>query len=276
MIRRNRITGDPVLLAPERAERPNAFGGVHESVCPFCPGNEAMTPPEIARDGEPWRIRVFPNKYPATDAHEIIVESAEHGARFEDLAPDHAARVVDFYCDRYRALSDSGTVAIFKNDGLAAGASLPHMHSQVLATPFVPPRLAREGFAFACATSCALCLIDDEPLIAETKHYRVIAPRAASFAYEQWIVPREHAPVMHALRELPSLLQSAARASRSVAPAFNWVFLNFAHEPSAHWYIAVMPRLAGLAGYEIGAGGAINVIDPDAAAQLLQRQYSSS
>ena len=61
--RRNPITGEPVILAPHRAMRPNAFGGTPEEVCPFCPGNEALTPPEIERAGTPeaWTVRVIPN-----------------------------------------------------------------------------------------------------------------------------------------------------------------------------------------------------------------------
>lgn len=275
MIRRNRITGDPVLLAPERAQRPNAYGTDVVEVCPFCPGNESMTPPEIARDGEPWRIRVFPNKYPASEQHEVIVEARGHEARFEDLAADHAERVVAMYCERQHLVPRGRSVVIFKNEGRLAGASIDHIHSQLLVTPFVPPRLQREGYAFACATRCPLCAIDDEPVVHESDHYRVITPRAAAFAYEQWIVPREHARVMTEPHELASILQHAARASRRLAPAFNWTFLNFRHEPNAHWYVAVMPRLGGMAGYEVGAGGAMNVIDADAAAAELQRQYSS-
>lgn len=274
MIRRNRITGDPVLLAPERSKRPNAFGDAAAEICPFCPGNEHETPPEIARDGEPWRIRLFPNKYPACHPHEVIVEARKHEARFEDLAPDHAARVVEMWFARHHDLrSQAVCVTIFKNDGAAAGASLDHLHSQILGTPFVPPRIAREGFAFACATRCPLCAIDDEPIVAESECYRVIAPRGAAFAYEHWIVPNDHAPVMHEPHELTSLLQFSARALRKFAPAFNWTFLNFPHEPNAHWYVAVMPRLAGLAGYEVGAGGAINIVDADDAAARLRELW---
>ena len=143
MIRRNPITGAPVLLAPERLLRPHALGGDEEIVCPFCPGHERETPPEIWRDGDPWSIRVFPNKYPATERHEIVVETADHDAGFEDL--DRAAGIVDAWLDRYRALSPA---IIFKNHGRAAGASLTHAHSQILGTPFVPPRLAAEAAAF--------------------------------------------------------------------------------------------------------------------------------
>jgi len=268
VIRRNPITGAPVLLAPERLRRPHALGGDEPIVCPFCPGNEHETPPEIWRDGDPWSIRVFPNKYPASDRHEVIVETADHDARFADIG--NAAAVVDAWLARYRALSPA---IIFKNDGRAAGASIAHAHSQILGTPFVPPRLAAEAAAFARASQCPLCTIDDEPLVRESEHYRVIAPRGSAFAYEQWIVPRAHANDVAEPRELASLLQSAARASRSVAPGFNWIFMTFPREPRAHWYVDVIPRLGGLAGYELGAGGAINIVDPaEAAATLRQRQ----
>lgn len=268
MIRRNPITGDPVLLAPERLLRPHALGGDEEIVCPFCPGHEHETPPEIWRDGDPWSIRVFPNKYPASERHEVVVETNDHEALFEDLP--HGAAVVDAWLTRYRALSPA---IIFKNDGRAAGASIAHAHSQILGTPFVPPRLAAEAAAFAHAAHCPLCGVGDEPLVRESEHYRVIAPRGSAFAYEQWIVPRAHANDVSDPHELAALLQSAARASRSVARGFNWIFMTFPEEPRAHWYVDVIPRLGGLAGYEVGAGGAINLVDPEeAAAALRQRQ----
>jgi len=149
------ITGDPVILAPGRDERPNVYDG---APCPFCPGAEEQTPPEIARDGDPWRIRVFPNRYPPTEHAEVVVESANHDDVFEALSPDHARRAIEITFDRYHALaSKAAYVCIFKNHGRLAGASIPHLHSQLVGTPFVPPRPAREGEAFGRATSCMLC-----------------------------------------------------------------------------------------------------------------------
>jgi len=277
VIRRNRITGDGVLVAPARAQRPNASGFDAVEVCPFCPGHENETPPEVAHDGEPWRIRVFPNKYPASDDHEVIVESADHDAHFDDLSAEHAARVTEMWFERFHTMMAKRprSVTLFKNDGRSAGASIDHVHSQILAAPFVPQRLLREGYAFACATRCPLCALDDEPVVAESEHYRVITPRGATFAYEQWIIPREHRPTMHEPHDLATLLQPAARASSELARAFNWAFLNFRHEANAHWYVVVAPRLGGLAAYEVGFGGGMNMIDAEDAAAALQRQYSS-
>jgi len=263
MIRRNRITGDPLFLAPGRAARPNAFRNALER-CPFCPGAESDTPPEIWRDGDPWSVRVVPNKYPATERHEIVIEAREHEATFDLLSPDHAARVVNVWVERYGMLqSAGGWTCIFKNQGQAAGASMPHLHSQLLATPFIPPRIAREASAFRAAARCPLCSLDDEPLIAATANFRWIAPRGSSMACEQWIVPRTHGPEVAGIDGLAALLQQSTRAMHSVAGGFNWMFLQFPGEPAAHWYVQILPRTSVLAGFELASGSAINAVEPE-------------
>jgi UDPglucose--hexose-1-phosphate uridylyltransferase len=259
---RTPITNDPVILAPAREERPNVFDG---APCPFCPGAEDQTPPEIARDGEPWRIRVFPNRYPPTEHAEVIVESASHTDSFDELSSDHAARVVEFYFERYRE-NPANYVSIFKNHGRFAGASIPHLHSQIVGTPFIPLRPAREGEAFAAR--CQLCDRDD-PLIRETEHYRWIAPRGSLLAYQQWIVPKRHEHDLNEPYELASLLQSSARAMRRISDSYNWAFITFPHQPRGHWYVELFPRIAMIAGYELGTGTFINTVDPIDAAKLL-------
>jgi UDPglucose--hexose-1-phosphate uridylyltransferase len=265
VIRKTPVTGDPVILAPERDERPDVYEG---AACPFCPGAETETPPEIARDGDPWRVRVFPNKFPATAQHEVIVETPDHHATFDQLAPDHAARAVEVMFERYRVMrSAAAYVCLFKNHGRAAGASIPHIHSQMVGTPFIPLRIAREGEAFA--HRCRLCAMETHPLIAETDHYRWIAPLGATMAYQQWIVPKSHGNEMDEPGELAAILQDSARAMLTVNDAFNWAFVNFPHEERGHWYVELFPRLAVVAGFELGSGTFINTVDPaDTAAQL--------
>jgi UDPglucose--hexose-1-phosphate uridylyltransferase len=266
VIERNPITGDPILIVPEREERPNIFRQDIDR-CPFCPGNEEDTPPEIWRDGDPWRIRIFPNKYPASDRHEVIVESPQHAATFDRLAPEDASRVVEQYVERYRTLSAVAQyVCIFKNHGYLAGASIPHMHSQILAAPFLPPRIEREMAKFT--TPCPLCSLNQHQ-ITETANYRWIAPPGSSMAYEQWIIPKRHASEMNDPRELATLLQRAARAMLSIADSFNWIFMNFPRHPPAHWYVQLFPRSSMHAGFEVGTGSAINTVDPAAAALRL-------
>ena len=266
------LTGEPIVYAPERAARPRAFGDASEERCPFCAGHESDTPPEITRSGEPWRVRVFPNKYPPVEGAEVIVESPRHEETFDALG--HAEEVVHAYVERYRAHERAAYVSIFKNEGARAGASIPHLHSQVIPVPFVPPRIERERAGFARATSCPLCAPEGH-LIAETPSFLWLAPAASTMAYQQWIVPRRHIHEIAAftgaeVRELAGLLRSAARATRAISSAFNWAFLNFPGEEKAHCYLDLFPRLSVIAGFELGTGTFVEIIDPAAAARRLR------
>jgi UDPglucose--hexose-1-phosphate uridylyltransferase len=293
--RRHPITGELIVVAPQRSARPNAFGsGNDEEPCPFCAGNEHLTPPEIARKGTPgaWSVRVFPNKYPAVDAgtqdetgrlrggaHEVIVESPDHAATIESLPATRMGDTVDIYIERFGALAASyPSVSIFKNDGAAAGASLRHVHSQVIALPFMPARTAEEVAGFREAATCPLCDLVAQPrfVIRESESFLTVAPAAARMAYEQWIVPRVHAPSFAALDagargELAEHLQSDVASLRRRIPgtAFNWAFHNFA-EGAAHWYVALFPRVTLLAGFELGSGTAIDVVGPEATVEALR------
>jgi UDPglucose--hexose-1-phosphate uridylyltransferase len=261
------LTGEFIVFAPGRAARRSAFGDPSGERCPFCPGHESDTPPEVSRVGDPWRVRVFPNKYPPVEGAEVIVEAPDH-ARFDEI--EHADDVVRTYVDRYRAHAASAYVSVFKNEGSRAGASIEHVHSQVIPLPFVPPRIERELRGFA--GRCPLC----EPagfLIRETETMRWLAPEASAFAYQQWIVPRRHVPEVSALaeselRDLAMLLGDAARAMRPLG-AYNWMLMNFPRHAEAHCYVDVVPRLAALAGFELGTGTFVEIIDPAAAARRL-------
>jgi len=183
-LRKDPITGRWVIIAIERGKKPTDFvspisqrkrGGF----CPFCPGNEYTTPPEILAfrpsDSKPnspgWRLRVMPNKFPALQihgdlkksgegmydrmngigAHEVIVETPEH---FQSLSTMPLKAVEDVLWAYYLRISDLRKderfkyVMIFKNEGEVAGASLEHTHSQLIALPVVP-RLVREEIEFA-------------------------------------------------------------------------------------------------------------------------------
>ena len=271
-IRRNPITGDPILFAPARASRPRAFGGADPGRCPFCPGHEEDTPPELHRDGDPWRIRLFPNKYPPAEGAEVLVESDRHEDTFDAI--DHAADVVRVYAERHRVHADAPYVAVFKNEGAHAGASIPHVHSQIVPLPFVPPRIQREAAAFTAARACPLCGDSEGEMIGQTASWSWLAPFASAMPYQQWIVPRRHLPAFRDLgdaecEELAGLLRSASAAMLAVGDSYNWSFVDFAREPAAHCYVELFPRLTTLAGLEIGTGTFVEIIDPsDAAARL--------
>ena len=171
-MRFNPITLDWVIMAPERALKPDDFlhgkkglppRPAHRDDCPFCVGNEHLAPEEICRasatDGS-WMARVIPNKYSAfiaTDdlqrksrgtfrsmaaagAHEVVIEHPQHDLSLVDMAPSHLAIILRLYLQRYRALREQSNVesiVIFKNHGERAGTSLEHSHSQITATPVV-------------------------------------------------------------------------------------------------------------------------------------------
>lgn len=144
-------------------------------VCPFCPGNEAMTPNEIMSYRQPntlpnekgWTIRVIPNKFPAlgitgdlerlsqglydtmngVGSHEIIIESSDHNDGFHNYSVDQIKRIIHTYVDRVRDLRRDRrlhSVLIYKNHGLSAGTTLTHPHSQLIAAPIIPKRLMEE------------------------------------------------------------------------------------------------------------------------------------
>jgi UDPglucose--hexose-1-phosphate uridylyltransferase len=274
-VRRHPLTGESILFAPERASRPRAFDEEAVERCPFCPGHEDDTPPTLAQIGDPWRVRVFANKYPPVAGAEVIVESPGHEGRFETIP--HAEDVVRMYVERYRAHAGTASyVAVFKNEGTRAGASIPHVHSQVVPLPFVPPRVQRELAGFA--DGCPLCAPQGHR-IRETQSYVWLAPEASSFAYQQWIVPKGHVAEMTALPdldELAQLLRDAARATGALG-AYNWTFMNFPSAPKGHAYVDLTPRLAALAGLELGTGTFVEIIDPaDAARELQQRLRQTS
>jgi UDPglucose--hexose-1-phosphate uridylyltransferase len=285
MLRRHPLTGEPILYAPERGARPRAFlGAAEEERCPFCPGHEADTPPELARvaaaAGDPWRVRVVPNKYPPADDAEVIVESPRHTDVFHDVA--HGGDAVRTYAERYAAHADAAYIALFKNHGERAGSSLAHIHSQLVPLPFVPPRIAKESEAFARAKRCPVCAIvdvhrDEALTLRETESFVWLTPWASWMPYQQWLVPKRHVPDMMTLAseaapELASLLRDASAAMTAIAPAYNWTFVNFRGVAAAHAYVDLFPRVANLAGLELGTGAFIQVVDPSAAARRLRRR----
>ena len=144
----DRGRGSVVAPAHARASRSRTRIAA-PSTARSAPATSPMTPPEIARTGpgapgEPgWRVRVFPNLYPITDAHEVVVLSPDHDRTFGDLSDDAAAEVFTVLRDRVRAHLDAGLpfATAIVNQGRAAGASIAHPHAQVFGLDFVPPEV---------------------------------------------------------------------------------------------------------------------------------------
>jgi UDPglucose--hexose-1-phosphate uridylyltransferase len=291
-LRRNPASGKLSIIAPARASRPAdaAERDAPAAPCPFCAGNEALTPPEVDAlrpaggepDGPGWRVRVVPNKYPAlAGRHEVIVHSPDHGAELEDLADEALAEVLAMWQGRIAAQLDGGAAAVtlIGNLGAGSGASLEHPHEQLFATPIVPPLLLdelaeAERYRNRYGT-CVVCdaleragerLVTEGPLVAWV-------PQASRFNGELWMAPTAHEPdfrdadpavVAPALRSVLTAVKSSIRGT----PLNFWLHTAPADlRGPFHWHLEFAPRTSTLAGFELGTDIAIVTKAPEAAAE---------
>jgi UDPglucose--hexose-1-phosphate uridylyltransferase len=325
-LRKDPVVGRWVIISTERGRRPSDF--VIESVrplganCVFCPGNESRTPHEIlagrppdsAADGPGWSFRVVPNKFPAlriegelepageglydrmngVGAHEVVIETPDHAATLATLPVDVVADVLLAYRDRVVDLKKDPRfeyILVFKNHGAAAGASLEHPHSQLIATPIIPIMVLEElkGAAayYAMKERCVWCDIVRQErrsrrrVITEAHGFMAVAPFAPRFPFEAWVLPTTHRSAfeetsMDALRGLAEVLGDVLRRIDRVLhhPPFNFMLhtapLREGPLDDFHWHLEIIPKLTNVAGYEWGSGFFINPVPPEDAAAALR------
>ena len=330
-LRRDPVMGRWVIISTDRAGRPRDFFQSGQSaaarqastaLCPFCPGQERLTPKEILayrpQGGEPnspgWTVRVVPNKFPALQvegdlgregiglydrmngigAHEVIIETPEHkdtlaempSKRIEDVLWAYRDRMVDLKKDlRFRY------ILVFKNHGVAAGATLEHTHSQLIALPVIPGSVTAEiegcRAHFQQRERCIYCDIlrqelgDGDRLVAENPEFVCITPFAPRFPFEMWILPKRHSAYFEDSQKThfellaPILSESLRRMDRVLSrPAFNFILhTSPLHEKTNefyHWHIEVIPKLTQVAGFEWGTGFYINPVTPEDSAKSLR------
>ena len=325
-----------VISAHERANRPTELPGLGAPEarmhCPFCPGNEAETPPAVVtipssvgnRESSSWDLRIVPNKYPAlrpgpsperrtegfydlipgVGAHEVVIETPRHVSHIADRSPEEVELLLGEYQSRIRTLSenpDHRYVLVFKNHGAAAGATLSHPHSQIMAISVTPEIVASEVRSsqdyFATHGRCLTCamleheLAHEKRIIALNDDFVALCPFASRFPFEVLISPRRHGHDFtlipgQAMRNLAALLRHVLDRLRLCLgdPPFNYMLHTSpnpnatpsVHEPSLeniescyHWHLEILPRLSQVAGFEWGTGFHINSKPAeDAAAEL--------
>jgi UDPglucose--hexose-1-phosphate uridylyltransferase len=325
-LRRDPIVGRWVIIATERARRPNHFRRAEEppgGPCPFCPGNEDKTPPEVYVSGRPaapanlpgWKVRVIPNRYPAlmiegeldreadgiydrmngVGAHEVVIETPEHSRDLSELTDAEVTEVLFAFKARILDLKNDMRfryVLLFKNHGSAAGATLEHTHSQLIALPVTPRQVADEIEGarrhHEHRERCIYCDIveqerkDRTRLIHENQEFVVFQPWAPRSPFETWIVPRRHESNFEAEpKERLALAAQALRVTLSKLmvglgrPAYNFIIhtnpLRDLPSASYHWHIEVVPALTQVAGFEWGSGFHINPVPPEEAAEFLRK-----
>jgi len=237
-IRLDPTTEEWVIIARERAKRPHDF--VRQQVkpellafspsCPFCPGNEAMTPPETlsypGEKGQSWRVRGFTNRFAAltpggntmrreeegfflgmdsVGIQEVIVETPAHNQPLALQEDGGVEDVLRAYQERYNAISRIPSVRfviIFKNQGASAGTSLEHPHSQLVAAPVVPKHIrTKYEVAIRHYDNTGRCLYADlierelkigRRVVKEAEKFVVFHPFASHQPFETWVVPKTH------------------------------------------------------------------------------------
>ena len=323
--RQDPITGRWVMIASGRASRPWHIDIVRDrrraEICPFCAGNESMTPPEVwsERDATEanspgWRLRVVPNKYPALEnsdewsshkdgiyqamnglgVHELIIESPDHVMNMAALSVQQFAHVLCAYRARLRALRTDRRwrcLLIYKNHGEGAGATFEHIHSQLVALPFVP-REAHDEISgvrrhFDVNGRCVYCDIiqseseSGERLVLNSERFVALCPFAARFGYETWILPKKHTEKFEQssnedIAALAECLRSVIVRLNGITdnPPFNFVIHSAPNEESAdqryHWHMEILPQITRAAGFEWGTGVHMNSVVPEDAARSLR------
>ena len=202
------VPSESVLVATARGNRPKKAeelaprdSRAHVSTCPFCRGNEDKTPPAIEAipDEKEWDIRIVENLYPVLGddreqpdlnlglqqtidgygRHEVIIDNSNHGIALHEMSNSHITLLFRTYRNRMQVLYESDNrlryVLAFKNFGPAAGASIPHTHSQMIALPVVPDNVQAEvdhsHNYYENHHNCVFCSLIDEALTFETRIY---------------------------------------------------------------------------------------------------------
>ncbi|MBI4590102.1 MAG: galactose-1-phosphate uridylyltransferase [Candidatus Rokubacteria bacterium] len=213
--------------------RPRGAVGPEGAECPFCPGNESATPPEIAayrKEGSApnspgWQVRVIPeadpyfrvewdlvregvgmyDKITPRGASELIIESPSHEDTLATMGPDQLERVLWMYRDRLVDLKRDTKIRdiLITRRHRKPGSRLTHPYSRVTAIPVIFDDLRRELWEsqdyYQYKHRCLFCdilrqeLSDDERVVRLTPFFLLVIPYAARSPFETWVLPRQHA-----------------------------------------------------------------------------------
>jgi len=321
------INNQWVAIADNRAERPNEFQRLltrkEPVVCPFCAGNESATPPELMTvphgdKRQPWLIRVVPNKYPAFDnspsacqtpalalqrrqqgpyrstlpvgAQEVIIHTPRHVESLSQL--DKQERYAGFRVFRQRVCGLRANPNIehpmlFLNCRAEAGASLQHVHSQLIGTSFLNPTLRDRWSrldAHLQATGETLIqslaqweLKQQTRIVESSPHFVALCPFASRFSYQLWIIPKQPLSAFQQITDAQSdeLADLCVKYIRRLEHELGDVSYNLlfhlaprAYQSTEHWYVELFPRLTQQAGLEWGTDWWINPVPPGQAARV--------
>jgi len=326
-LRKDPVTGRWVIISTERQKRPGDFHRepvvlAPDPSCPLCEGHEGMTPHEVLAvrhngsgpDQPGWDLRVVPNQVPvlrvegALDrqgeglfdkmngigAHEVIIESPRHLDTLAAMPDEGIERVLWAARERMEDLQRDRRfryIILFKNHGAAAGASMGHSYSQLIAVPIVPREVRDEVDGarahFAAKERCVFCDVlrqetrDGQRLVAENADVVAMTPYASRSPFEVWMLPRRHeahfstAP-RHEHGSLARLIGDVLRRMNRAleSPPYNLLIhtapLAEPVEEYYHWHVEIVPKLTKVSGLEWATGLYVNPTAPEEAAEVLR------
>lgn len=326
--RQDWATKEWVIIATERAKRPEDFvtdKGAKKNLpemddkCPFCTGNENKTPPSLytIQNSGKWSLRVVPNKFAALQPNlttqrkkvgkflkvdgfgvaEVVIETPLHNKTICTMPHEDVKNIITAYRNRYHEIARDHHIClinIFRNHGAKAGTSLEHPHSQIIATPIVPPHIRDQITQTILSSdtygSCIYCDIIKEELqqreriILETEHFVSLTPFASRSPFEIRIYPKKHCCSFGDIGDISdSDVEDMAYILKTTLkklyialndPDYNYIirsgptdYINVRH---FHWYLEILPKLTTPAGFELGTGIFINVTVPEECAKILR------
>jgi len=221
--------------------------------------------------------------------HEVVIETPRHNAKLSDLQVEEMENILWAYRERIRDMKTDSRfryAMVFKNYGTAAGASLEHSHSQLIALPIVPKRVFEEMEGarnyYNYRDRCIFCDIirqeirEEIRIIEENGEIIALAPFASRFPFETWILPKDHRPSFEEMGDYKALAQILLsilnRMDRILDnPPYNFVIhtshFRESYNEYYHWHLEIMPKLTKVAGFEWGTGFYINPTLPEDAAK---------
>lgn len=255
-----------LIVAPQRIVKPED-NGKKKHVCHFCPGHEKLSPNEVYRIGEGeknkpgWKVRVVANKFPITDMHEVIIHSPYHDKDIIDLPVNYTVNILKAYRERFNFHRKNGQVLIFCNHGEHAGASLDHPHSQLVV---IPPQINLDS-------------LTREPLnnvVSENKFFQVYCPDFSQWPYELWISPKTEKTFFGditdvEMKDLADIFHKLLKQMYKIYKESHFSMpygYNYYISPKENWYLRIIPRFIHRAGFELGTGLSVNIVDPTDAA----------
>jgi len=321
-LRQDPVFGDWVLLAPLRGIRHKFEGRIKVSLAKNkCPFDNLVKfdnlPPVLVynnEDNNDWFLQVIPNKYPAVSHgdcslisnrglynfragsgfHELVI-LRDHDRYLGQYSSEEIKKVIKSYQDRYLSLSEEKCIeyiAIFHNHGKEAGSTVPHLHSQILALPIIPPDVSHSINGsrrfFHENKKCIHCemlkqeMKEKERVIYENKDAIVFAPFASQVNFETRIFFKKHSAYFE--KSSDNELASFADAMQFIFssmyknlkdPAFNF-FIHTAPTNKKsdynhyHWHMEILPKFETTGSLELGTGLNVISVAPEKAAKLLR------